>query len=383
MSAPQSTSTSARPSRPLLDAAAVELLDQLGAAVLVVDAHGRIRYRNATGGAWLPKGSELSSVCADLRILEPFDGWPVELGRVVESGASRPFEGALRRGDRTSASIVSIRCTPWLDGESKEPCGVAILIVEGPEPEAIEQRLEVSHRLASLGKLAARVAHELNNPLDGILRYVNLALRLVDEAPAPKLKTYLSESRTGLMRMVQIIGDLLEYSRSTEGGFDAMSVNEVVDQVVKSSASAAEGSGVVVAVDFQNANMPYVSGSRLYQVCSNLVKNAIDAMPSGGRLTITTGVADEQVVIRVADSGPGLPEPIERVFEPFYTTKPPGKGSGLGLAICKDFIEGLHGTITASNDADGGAVFTVRIPLSGFPPPPKMITLGGTGTACA
>jgi len=239
-----------------------------------------------------------------------------------------------------------------------------ILIQEIDAAHSSEQQQDVSRRLASLGKLAARVAHELNNPLDGILRYINLALRIVGDAPQPKLKAYLAESRIGLMRMVQIIGDLLEYSRATSGEFDEVGINEVIEEAIRASAAAAEENHVVVAADFQTPAMPTVRGSRLYQVCCNLFRNAIDAMPSGGRLTVTSGIVDDEVIIRVADTGIGLPEPIEKVFEPFFTTKPPGKGTGLGLAICKDFIEDMQGTITASHADNGGAVFTVRIPIA-------------------
>ena len=110
--------------------------------------------------------------------------------------------------------------------------------------------------------------------------------------------------------------------------------------------------------------MPAVRGSRLYQVCGNLIKNAIDAMPDGGRLAVTAGMVDDEVVIRVADTGVGLPDEVDKVFEPFFTTKAAGKGTGLGLAICKDFVEDMHGAITAAPGEEGGAVFTIRIPIS-------------------
>jgi signal transduction histidine kinase len=106
-------------------------------------------------------------------------------------------------------------------------------------------------------------------------------------------------------------------------------------------------------------------------VCCNLIRNAIDAMPDGGRLSITSGVVADDVVIRVADTGVGLPTSAEKIFEPFFTTKAPGKGTGLGLAICKDFIEDMQGTITAAPGESGGAVVIVRIPLSGCAQAPR------------
>ena len=114
--------------------------------------------------------------------------------------------------------------------------------------------------------------------------------------------------------------------------------------------------------------MPTMRGNRLYQVCRNLIKNAIDAMPDGGRLSITTGLADAHVVIRVSDTGVGLPDDPQKVFEASYTTKPAGEGTGLGLAICKDYIENMGGTLGTATGEDGGAVFTIMIPESACGP---------------
>jgi signal transduction histidine kinase len=226
--------------------------------------------------------------------------------------------------------------------------------------------------MASLGKLAARVAHELNNPLDGILRYINLAIRVAGDAPESRLNSYLTESRSGLLRMIRIIGDLLEFSRNSDAGFEETGMNDVIEQAIRASSSAADANRVIVSADFQGGQMPRIRAGRLYQVCCNLMRNAIDAMPDGGRLTISSGVYDEHVVIRVADTGVGLPSPVEKVFEPFYTTKQPGKGTGLGLAICKEFVEDMGGTISAANQDANGAVFTVRIPLYGLQPPQRI-----------
>ena len=97
-----------------------------------------------------------------------------------------------------------------------------------------------------------------------------------------------------------------------------------VDIAIRSMTEGQTADGIVVTADFQSQSMPSVRGSRLYQVCCNLIKNAIDAMPEGGRLTLTTGLVGEEVVIRVSDTGVGLPEQPEKLFEAFYTTKPSG-----------------------------------------------------------
>ena len=138
----------------------------------------------------------------------------------LEEGELLGYIGPNGAGKSTTVKILSGILVP----DSGQVTGVVIAIDRNQDGEVSEEQLEISQRLASLGRLAARVAHELNNPLDGILRYINLALRVADDPPESKLKSYLSESRTGLMRMVQIISELLEFSRTTDGEFDELNV---------------------------------------------------------------------------------------------------------------------------------------------------------------
>lgn len=346
-----------------IDPGVASFLDTIGMGCVIAGRDGSIRYRNTLATKWLPAARTLDGAFAQARFLGTFTGWISELDALASRDSNLQFECALRRPDAGSPLLLTLRCTPLHDAVSGGVQGAVILLEEGAPHAAIEQRLEVSRRLASLGKLAARVAHELNNPLDGILRYNNLAIRLLETEPKSKLQDYLRESRVGLMRMARIIGDLLEFTRSSDSEFEQASVNELIEQAIGNLAAAAKANRVVIAADFQTQEMPVVHGSRLYQVCCNLLKNAIDAMPDGGTLSITAGILDEQVVIRVADTGAGLPDPPEKVFEPFYTTKHAGKGTGIGLAICKEFVTDMGGTITASNGGADGAVFTVRLPL--------------------
>jgi signal transduction histidine kinase len=346
-----------------------DILESLDVGLVVVEGRGAILYCNTAARRWLGEGDTLDAALGGARFLGRFDGWASELARVRESNEPSTLHCAVTPASGHPAVLLNVRCRGVRTPGAPRVDNVVLVLQEGPSTEVFDERIEVSKRLASLGKLAAQVAHELNNPLDGILRYINLALRMVGDAPETKLKAYLSESRVGLMRMVQIIGDLLEFSRTTEGEFDESDINEILEQAIKANAAAADGSRIVTTVDFQRQPMPSTRGSRLYQVCCNLIRNAIDAMPDGGRLSVTSGIVDDHVVIKVADTGVGLPEDAEKIFAPFFTTKGPGKGTGLGLAICKDFVEDMQGTIVAAAGDEGGAVFTVRIPRSSFEPP--------------
>lgn len=352
---------------------AMSVIDSFGAGVLVLDKDLNLRFRNKMAATWTDTPESVERLMGKVQVLQPFDGWRQELAGVISTGVARRFEGVVVRESGALPVVLVMHCSALRCAHSDSVEGVVVSMFENADSADLQQRLDITTRLAALGKLAARVAHELNNPLDGILRYINMSLRLIADTPESKLNSYLSESRTGLMRMVQIIGDLLEYSRCTEGTLDAVSVNEVVEDAIRSVTPSAQRNGVVVSSDFQTQSMPVVSGSRLFQVCSNVVKNAIDAMPEGGRMLVSTGVVNDQVVICVSDTGIGLPDDPEKLFEPFYTTKRAGEGTGLGLAICRDYITEMDGTISASPSEEGGAVFTIRIPMASFHAPPKIM----------
>ncbi|MFA5422613.1 MAG: HAMP domain-containing sensor histidine kinase [Phycisphaerae bacterium] len=219
-----------------------------------------------------------------------------------------------------------------------------------------------TERLAAIGKFTAKIAHELNNPLDGILRYINLASRSVETDNTDKLNEYLSNSRQGILRMVKVVRELLEFSRChylpTE---ESLPLEYIIDDAIKTCKS--DVSSVEIKIQFAS-DLPRYPAGNLFQVFCNLIKNAIDSMPDGGRLEIagmveTTG----DTVIEFRDTGYGFdPEDVDTIFEPFFTTKTQGKGTGLGLAICKDLVARHGGHITAANHPDGGSVFSVHLP---------------------
>jgi two-component system NtrC family sensor kinase len=230
----------------------------------------------------------------------------------------------------------------------------------------MERRLANAERLASVGKHASKVAHELNNPLDGILRYINLAMRVVEQENLAKPKEYLAQCRQGLMRMVQIISELLEFSRSTYTPLEYTKIEQIIEDAVKTMESRADAANVSIARNY-TLGMPQVRSGNLFQVFCNLAKNALDAMPNGGELRVSTSLAaDDTIAVELRDTGTGLPtEGIDAIFEPFFTTKEGGKGTGLGLAICRDIVESCNGRITARNAPDGGSIFTVYLPVAG------------------
>lgn len=341
-------------------------IDGLAWPVVLADRQGRVSLINMAARRMLGESDRLDLLLRKLSFQPAIDNWTALLHRALAStdGVLLPCHWP---GNDTAESSGGLHIRPLVVSNAgrrpTQPRDLALLTLETKcEAMSPHESSDVSRRMISLGRLAARVAHELNNPLDGVTRFINLGLRIVEAEPDSKLKTYLTESRAGLLRMAQIVSDLLEYSRAAGGEQNELGVNEIIEEALRTVATVAEERRIVVAVDFQHRDMPKFRGSRLYQVVCNLLRNAIDAMPGGGRLTIASGLHDDEVVLRVADTGPGLPQPVERVFEPFFTTKHAGKGTGLGLAICKDYVEQMGGMIRGENPLSGGAVFTVRIP---------------------
>jgi signal transduction histidine kinase len=200
--------------------------------------------------------------------------------------------------------------------------------------------------------------------MEGILRYINLAIRIIEHENLQKPQEYLTHCRQGLIRMVQIVSELLEFARGTYTSFEQVKIEQIIQDAVKTMGSDTQSSGVRILTNYPS-RLPKVRSSNLFQVFSNLIKNALDAMPNGGELSISAHLAAETIVVQFQDTGEGfVPENTELIFEPFFTTKEKGKGTGLGLAISKDIVERYNGRITAENAPAGGSIFTVYLPVT-------------------
>lgn len=259
--------------------------------------------------------------------------------------------------------LLNITCIPFIDPISDTVIGGTIAFYDITEKMSVEQELAHAERLIAIGKVAGKVAHELNNPLDGILRYVNLSLRTIEKGCPEKATDYLLHCRTGLQRMGQIITELLEYSRSTHLAFETSAVDRLLEEALRSLEHPLRNIEVRFVREHTDS-IPYFKSDALFQVFCNLIKNAADAMEGKGRLTITLRQTTRDWQVEFLDTGTGFdPNTIDDLFKPFYTTKPQGHGTGLGLAICKDILIKLNGRITAQNAPEGGGIFTVHLPM--------------------
>jgi signal transduction histidine kinase len=226
-----------------------------------------------------------------------------------------------------------------------------------------------SEKLVSLGQLAAGAAHEINNPLAAILGFSDL---LADDPTIPeKARAIAAKIRDQARRTKTLVGNLLSFARQVPAERTLLDINTVVNNAVQLRALDLRSGTTRVEMQLESV-LPGVrgDGNQLMQVFFNIISNALDAMEAdkGGVLTIKTIRDRSNVVVLFSDSGPGLKEP-DRVFDPFYTTKPVGKGTGLGLSICFGIIQEHAGKILCYNRQEGGAVFRVELPavLAAFP----------------
>ena len=220
-----------------------------------------------------------------------------------------------------------------------------------------QEKLVQSEKLAGIGRLAAGVAHEINNPLGVILGYARLLGKGATGALAEDLGVIEQETR----RCQEIVDGLLDLSRPMKQPAEPVDLRELADEVVSRLAEADQLGGARVSVD--GGASVEGQGKKLRQVLVNLVRNAVDAAGAGGRVEVHIGRRDGSVELSVIDSGPGISAVARaRLFEPFFTTKP--RGTGLGLAVSQAIARAHGGSIDAGAAPGGGACFTLRLPAA-------------------
>ena len=229
-------------------------------------------------------------------------------------------------------------------------------------------------RLASIGELAAGIAHEINNPVAIMVQeagWIDDLLGEGDPCSGENLEEIIravTQIRTQGDRCKEITYKLLSFARKTDPTIREVELNEVVDEVIGLTSQKTRYANVSIETEL-NPHLPaiHASPSELQQVLLNLVNNAIDAIERpGGTVTVATKIVGDEVVLEVRDTGKGIPEAnLGRIFDPFFTTKPVGQGTGLGLPICYGIVEKMGGRITVESEIEKGTTFTVFIPREG------------------
>ena len=229
--------------------------------------------------------------------------------------------------------------------------------------ERLQSQLVQREKLASLGQLVAGAAHEINNPLAAILGYSelltsNVSLDTDQLSMARKIGQQARRTR-------DLVSDLLSFARQAPAEKSLVDLGSLLQRARKMEALQAESKKITIDIKIE-PNLPRIWGdvNQLFQVALQIIENAIDALEEvgGGRLEITLGREENELVARFSDTGPGIRDP-QRVFDPFYTTKPIGKGTGLGLSATYGVVQDHQGQVTCYNRPEGGAVFVLRLPV--------------------
>lgn len=232
-----------------------------------------------------------------------------------------------------------------------------------------QEELLHKEKLASMGQLAAGVAHEINNPLGSILLFAEMLYEEAGEKDPRREDLKMITQET--LRCKKIVSDLLNFARQQEILAQATDVNEILDQSVNSVGHQPNFNNVKIVKQFA-PDLPTLQAdpAQLIQVFVNLLNNAADAMPEGGTITLTTRLEDGRgVQIEIADTGRGIPEEnLSKLFTPFFTTKPVGKGTGLGLSIAYGVIKMHRGQIGVKSRVGQGTTFQITLPLTSAEP---------------
>ena len=241
---------------------------------------------------------------------------------------------------------------------------------------AARETLVRKDRLVSLGQLSASVAHEINNPLSGVLNYTMLMDRILKPEGIPpgrvdEFRRYLSSASQETARVGRIVTSLLSFARQSKPQRTPQDLGELVRATIDLVRHKLEMEQV--GIDLGLGELPPVpcDGSQVRQVVMNLVMNAAEAMPKGGRVVVRTFVdrVADAAVLEIQDEGTGISEEnLAHVFDPFFTTKPEGQGTGLGLSVVYGIVSGHGGTIDLKSRAGKGTTARVALPL--HPPPP-------------
>jgi PAS domain S-box-containing protein len=282
--------------------------------------------------------------------------------QVLAGQESREFFSLKSTPKDKGVRYLAIKMFPVPD-EHKSLRGL-LLVEDVTEAEQLKQRLELYEHLAIMGKLTLCVAHELNNPLDGIRRYLSLAIMKKDDPGS--VDRYLTEAQKGLQKMSLSLKSLMFSANPFKSPPRASdTVFNLLQDAIKIMMFQASDQRVQVDFSAPPEFEKIVTEADLYYVFINIIKNALQAMPQGGRLEVNCSLHGLQIEIAFQDTGAGLTsEEMDQIFQPFYSTKDEAQGLGLGLPICQKILERYHGRLVVESRPGQGATIRVLLPYA-------------------
>jgi hypothetical protein len=346
------------------------IVESVNVGLLAVDENGRVTRSNTMFEEMLGLRREET---VGKRVEELFDeNFAHNLTQIL--GKSRWHLQELRNAYKlhTTSSdgkplILNVAVAP-LRSVTNEQTGSIVVLENVTSRVKLEETLQQSEKLSSIGLLAAGVAHEVNTPLTGVSSYTQMLLGMIPETD-PKHALLLKVQKQ-TERATNIAGNLLNFSRAGNGAgteFGEIDVNKILDDTLQLLEPQLRKSRVEVIKKYlEKPPKIYGNAGKLQQVFTNLVLNARDAMFDGGTITLSTYIVnDESMVIEVADSGIGIePENLGKIYDPFFTTKGVGSGTGLGLAVSYGIVQEHAGTIEVESEVGSGTTFRLEFPVA-------------------
>ena len=342
------------------------ILESSRVGILVTDSEGRVVNVNRAfehlygAGRDRILGQSLSQVMPAGVFTLAADGAARGAGDDLPDGGLRVYRSSLRTRDGRRL-IVSLTQAALRDPAGR-PRGRVITVDDVTEQVLREQDLQRRDHLASIGLLASGIAHEVNTPLTGISSYTQMLLE--ERTQNDPEYSILKKIEQQAFRAAGIASSLLNFSRQRDGDYQPLDVEEMVTETLGLFEPHLRGRRIDLVRRIQGP-LDRVNGNRgrLQQVLMNLLLNAVDAMPGGGTVTVAARAASGRVQIDVSDTGCGIPpEHLERIYDPFFTTKPRGQGTGLGLSVSYGIVKEHSGTLSAESSPGEGSRFVVSLP---------------------
>jgi PAS domain S-box-containing protein len=230
-----------------------------------------------------------------------------------------------------------------------------------------QEQLLQSEKLAAMGRLTSQIAHELNNPLYGIMNTIELMKTEI--SPDNKRRRLLEMALSEIVRLSELLRKMLTFSKPDQKEKQPVDINTILDEILLLHEKQFRENDISISMDLSTGlGLVYASKNQLRQVFLNIFKNAGDAMPDGGTLIVKTSGKDEEIVVEISDTGVGIEkENLNKIFDAFFTTKSSVKGVGLGLSVCYGFIIEHGGDISVESQEDAGTKFIITLPLHSHP----------------
>ncbi|HEY6874548.1 MAG TPA: PAS domain-containing protein [Geobacteraceae bacterium] len=348
------------------------IFDSISDGIAVYDHDGRVQHHNLIAPQLFPRQIRQGSPCRELFHQEsPAMTHECPVERAIRGERVETTNVSVR--DEHKTQYVDITATPIKDALGEKNRAL-VFFRDVSRKRLQEMHLIQAEKMSSIGVLATGIAHEINNPLTSVAGYAEALLRRFRDEPAmgrdPLLDVfphYLEVIVRESHRCKGIIDNLLSFGRTSDGNFVPVDINEVLREILELLQHQSSYRQIEV-VSYLKKDLPLVLGdpSGLRQVCMNLLINAHQSINDQGVVEVTTDFVDDSMVsIRICDTGCGIPQDtIDRIWDPFFTTKEVGKGIGLGLALTYDIVKSHGGDIRVESRIGEGSLFTVVLPVS-------------------